>query len=324
MLRRETFWRVTWLLEAGAVGWFFVQALRLLFGALYAHVSSADIVLRLGDPGPSVPGAVLPAVAQAEVVIVGVALLLPLLAFLLARRPVAFALSAAVVAVGRVFMTLDAPLVKVLGAAITVVGAAFYLAAQARQQPSRFALTLAIGLILDQIVRAFGQTLDITWGEAFLGGQTALSILLFATAVLRAGFKRVPPLAATATYSGISLWNGIALGGLLYLECALLGLPNAVARWSGVDYAIIAPWLLVATALPLIPEARDIARRILTLVDAQWRGWLWLMLISLLVVIGNRFTGAVAAAALIAAQFLVVLLFQRRIVAGLTAGAVKG
>jgi hypothetical protein len=51
MLRRESVFRSFWVAEAGAVGWFLVQALRLLPGALYAHISSADIVLRLGDPG---------------------------------------------------------------------------------------------------------------------------------------------------------------------------------------------------------------------------------------------------------------------------------
>jgi len=56
-----------------------------------------------------------------------------------------------------------------------------------------------------------------------------------------------------------------------------------------------------------VPESRDLARRLLTLVDAQWRGWFWLIFISLLVVIGNRFSGPAAAVALIAAQFLLTL-----------------
>lgn len=300
---------MSWWVEAGAVGWFFAQALRFLLGGLYAHVSSADIVLRLGMPEPTVPGVVLPVVAQAEVTIVAIAMFVPLLAFLVVRRPLAFPVTATAVAVGRVFMTLNVPLVAILGAAVAVVGGALYLAALARQQPSRFAVALTLGFVLDQIVRAMGQTLDPTWSESFLGGQTVLSLLLFVVAVARAALR---PLAGPSTpvgYSGISLWGGLALGGLLYLETALLTLPNAVARWSGAEYSLVAPWLVAATALPLVPEARDTARRVLTLVDAQWRGWFWLLLISLLAVIGNRFSGPGAAAALVLAQFMTVLAF---------------
>ena len=309
MLRREAFWRATWIVEAAAVGWFFIQALRYLFGTLYAHVSSADIVLRLGDPGPAVPGAVLPVDAQAEVVFVAIALLLPLLAFVLARRPAAFVITVAAVAVGRVFMTLLTPPIGVLGAALTVVGGVLYLAALARQQPSRFAVSLTLGILIDQLVRIGGQSLDPTWSEAFLQPQTALSIGLFAVAAVRSAFRRNPPLKDGMSYSGIGLGGGLALGGLLFLECALLGLPSAVARWSGVSYNLAAPWLVAATALALIPEVREAARQAISLVDAQWRGWFWLLIVCLLLVIGNRFEGVVALAALLLAQFMVVLLF---------------
>ncbi|MBN1965806.1 MAG: endonuclease/exonuclease/phosphatase family protein [Anaerolineae bacterium] len=308
-MRRETTGRVLWLIEVGAIGWFFIQAVRLLLGVIYAHVSSADIVLRLGDPGPNVPGVVLPEVAQAEAIAVLVATLLPLLAFLLDRRPVAFVITGAAVAVGRVFMTLDAPLLTVLGAAIALAGGLLYLAALARQQPTHVALLLTLGLTLDQVVRAFGQTLDLTWSESFLPVQTALSIGLFVVIMLRnAMLGEGAPFARVTAHSGISIWGGLALGSLLYLECALLAVPNAVAHWTGIEYPLVAPLLIAVTALPLVPEARDAARRFLTLVDAQWRGWFWLVVVGLLVVVGNRFNGLGALAALIAAQFLVTLL----------------
>jgi endonuclease/exonuclease/phosphatase family metal-dependent hydrolase len=309
MQRRGTFWQATWLIEAGAVGWFFLQALRFLLGVIYAHVSSADIVLRLGMPDETVTGAVLPAVAQAEVVVVAVAALVPLLGFLLARRPAAFAITAAAVAVGRVFMTLEAPLVGVLGAAITVGAGLLYLAAVARQHPARFGVMLTLGVLLDQIVRAYGQTWDPTWTEAFLGPQTVLSIVLFGVAVLRIALRGESPFKAVPAASGISLSGGLAFGALLFLELALLSLPNAVARWSGVEYGLLAPWLTAATALALIPDAREVARRVLTLVDTQWRGWFWLLSICLLLVVGSRFNGIIPAVTLVIAQFLVVLVF---------------
>ncbi len=212
-------------------------------------------------------------------------------------------------AVGRVFMVVSAPLVGVLGAAIVIAGGALYLAAIARQHPARFGVVITMGLLVDQMVRASGQTLDPTWSESFLPVQTALSALLFVISVARTAFRLDGESTASRAYAGISIMGGIALGALLFLECALLGLPNAIARWTGVDYAILAPWLVAATALPLIPEARYTARRVLTLIDVQWRGWFWLLVISLLFVVGNRFEGPSAAAALIVAQFLVVLAF---------------
>jgi hypothetical protein len=295
--------------EAAAVGWFFVQALRYLLGMLYAHVSSADIVLRLGESWPNRAGVVLPADAQIEVGIVAVAVLVPLLAFLLARRSVAFVITVTLVAIGRVFMTLATPPVGVLGAAIVVAGGMLYFAALSRQQPGRLAVALTLGFVIDQIVRAYGQTLDPTWGEVFLYPQTVISIVLFVIAVVRAASRRNPPLKDGVAYSGIGLGGGIALGGLLFLELALLATPAALARWTGIDYSWAAPWLIAATALPLIPEVRETARQALSLVDAQWRGWFWLLLICLLLVLGNRLGGVVAFVALLMAQGMTVLLF---------------
>ncbi len=306
MNRRESIWQMVWGIEAALVGWFFVQAVRFLLGTLYAHVSGADIVLRLGVPSESVSH-VLPAMVQAEVVAVGVALLAPLLAFLLGRRPAAFVLSAALVAVGRVFMTLNEPFTGVLGGALVIGGGSLYIAALARQMPARLAISLVLGLLLDQIMRAYGHTMDPTWTEAFLPVQTALSVVLFLSVVLRVMALGVSPFAGTPSFSGISFGGGLALGALLFLETALFGLPNAVAHWAGVSYTTIAPWLIAATAFTLIPPARDTARRVLTLVDAQWRGWFWLALISLLVVVGNRFEGLPAGVVLVLAQFLIVL-----------------
>ncbi len=308
MHRRESLWQFTWVVEAALIGWFFVQALRYLPGTLYAHVSSADMVLRLGVPGDG-SFAVLPEVAQTEVTAVAAAALVPVLAWLLARRPVALAIGAAAVAIGRVFMALDDPFVAVLGAAIIVAGGGLYIAATARQLPARLAVLFVLGLLLDQVARAYGQTADPTWGEAFLPVQTGLSIFLFGVALVRVLLRGESPFRAQPSYSGIAAGGGLALGGLFYLQVAVLGTPTAVARWSGMDYTAIAPWLAAATALTLVPLARDIGRRLVTLVDAQWRGWFWLIIVSLLVVIGNRFDGVPAAVVLVLAQFMVVLAF---------------
>src|SRR5664279_2626698 len=105
----------------------------------------------------------------------------------------------------------------------------------------------------------------------------------------------------------INGWSAFALGGLLYIEFAVLGLSNTVARHAGLDYITVAPWLVVATLLPLVPEAREVARRFLGIFDGQFRGWVWYLLIGLLVVVGFRFSGLLAASALIVAQLMVTL-----------------
>src|SRR5258708_7235792 len=105
----------------------------------------------------------------------------------------------------------------------------------------------------------------------------------------------------------INGWSAFAFGGLLYIEFAVLGLSNTVARHAGVDYITIGPWLVVATLLPLVPEVREVALRFLGMFDGQFRGWVWYLLIGLLIVVGFRFSGLLAASALILAQLMVTL-----------------
>ncbi|NJL95116.1 MAG: hypothetical protein HC915_16055 [Anaerolineae bacterium] len=87
----------------------------------------------------------------------------------------------------------------------------------------------------------------------------------------------------------------------------MLGLPNAAARWAELDYYLMLPLSLTATLLALVPEARAQAGRFLGLFDGQYRGWLWALLLALLLVLGERFNGVLAGLALALAQFFVLL-----------------
>ncbi len=58
----------------------------------------------------------------------------------------------------------------------------------------------------------------------------------------------------------LPFWGAVGLSGLLYLELALLALPNAIAARADTDYTIFAPILVVATLLPLVPAVRGWAR----------------------------------------------------------------
>ena len=110
-------------------------------------------------------------------------------------------------------------------------------------------------------------------------------------------------------YGLLPFWGAVGLSGLLYLELALLALPNAIAGRADTDYTTIAPFVLAATLLPLIPAVRGRARAFIGVFDGNVRGWLWMLLIALLIVFGTRLHGIVAGAALVMAQFFVSMIW---------------
>ncbi len=300
------------LAEAALVGLFFVQLIRFLYGALYAHVGSASLVSRTLnlDSIAGMPGVVDPANVQTELIVVGIALFAPLLSVIFGRVWFGPAVAASLVAAGRVFMTANgASYLGVIGALVAAGAAGVYIATIAIRRPGMAPLCFVLGFAGDQMIRLYGSTVDVTWRSEFLPIQTVISLGLFIVAVLAAVFDRLavadeenPP-----QRGEISGWSAFAMGGLLYLEFAVLALPNTVAHRAGVDYIAVAPWLMVATLLPVVPETRELARRFLGMFDGQYRGWVWSLLIGLLLVLGFRFSGPLAAFALIVAQLMVSL-----------------
>ncbi|HLY25835.1 MAG TPA: endonuclease/exonuclease/phosphatase family protein [Aggregatilineales bacterium] len=309
--RRDTVVTAFFLIEAALVGIFFISAFRFVYAALYAHVSSASIVNVTSDiTAITAPGVVLPPDAQTELIVAAIGLFVPLLSFIFARLWFGPALIAIVVAAGRVFLTTyGSSTVGVIAGIVTVSGGLLYLATIAIRRPNFFPLCLIIGFGWDQLNRISGSTMDMTVTTDFLVGQTVLSLGLFATATVGAVLDRLrPPPEGTEVQRGeIGGWGAFALAGLLYAEFAVLGLPNTVARHAGIDYLAVAPWLLVATLLPLLPPVREATRRFLGMFDGQFRGWVWVLFIGLLIVVGFRFNGALAAGTLILAQLLVSL-----------------
>jgi endonuclease/exonuclease/phosphatase family metal-dependent hydrolase len=303
LLRRDLFR----LIEAALIGLFFVQAVRFLYGTLYAHLSSASLVLLTSNISAlgAEPGVVDVLEVQNELIITGAMLLLPLLVVIFGRLWFGPALVAIVAAVGRVFMTANGgTTLGVAGAAVTAGAAILYLACIAVRRPSMFPLMLIAGVAGDQIIRLIGNTADFTWNATYLTEITIASLVLFLAAVLAAIFDRLT-LADKAEPKGeIAGWNAFALGGLLYLQFAVFGLPNTLGHRVEVGYLSVAPLLIVATLLPIVPEVRSFARQFLGMFDSQYRGWIWFLLICLLMVVGFRLTGLVAASALVTAQFL--------------------
>ena len=299
------------LAEAALVGLFFVQAIRFVYGTLYAHASSARILTVTANQAAvaSLPGVVSLTDVQTELLIAIVALFVPLLAFIFGRLWFGPALVAIVVAAGRVFITTNGTTIfGGIGGIVTASAGLLYIASIAIRRPNRVPMCLVLGFAGDQLIRLFGNTADLTVNAQFLPAQTVLSLALFAIAVLAAIFERLnPPEGEAAQHGEISGWSAFAFGGLLYLEFAVLGLPNTVAHHARLDYIQVAPWLTVATLLPLVPEVREWARRFLGMFDGQFRGWVWFLLVGLLIVIGFRFSGPLSAGALILAQLIVSL-----------------
>ncbi len=281
-------------IEAIMVGLFFVQALRYLIGMVYSRTASASLVAVI-DPAildTSRSGVVDPAIVSSELMLLGFLLGLPVLAIVLGRQRWMFVITAILVAVGRVFMIMDAPpITPTASAGLVISGGLFYIAVlisnRARLMPVLFIMAFA----LDQIIRAVGNTFDPTWSSSFTTFQLILSVGLVVISVLNITVLR----RQNETTSNVSqdnslltLWGGVALGAMVFLELSLLALPNAVAGRAEVDYATFVPLLIVATLLPLIPAVRMRVRSLIGAFDSGSRGWVWMLLIILMLVVGTR------------------------------------
>ncbi len=318
-------------LEAGAVGLFFVQTVRFAYATLYARASSADLVQRVpaGTSLAGVPGVVDITTVQPEVVALVALLALPLLSLVIARWRWSLPLAVILVALGRSLAMQTADL-RVPASGLVIGGGLLYLAVTAIRRPGFFAPTLLLGFTGDQIIRALGDTMDRSWQSEYsltfsptadrsfsveVGVVIALATILLILLSVLLWFIERRAAAAERKAEGYSppltgqmnLWGGLALGAILFLEFTLFGLPNVVAHWSGADYTALVPWLLAATTLPLVPEVREQARRFAGMFDGAWRGWLWVLLLGLLLVVGRRYDGLAAGFALVFAQFLVAL-----------------
>ncbi len=312
-------------LEAGTVGLFLVQAVRFTYASLYARASSADLVQRVPNRAAlqGVPGVVELSTVQGEIVALLALLLLPLTALLVARWRWSLPLAVILVALGR-SMALQSADLQVTAASLVIGAGLLYLTLTIIRRPMFFPTTILLGFAGDQFIRALGDTYDRTWQTDYrinMAGQIdiemgiiiapatialiLLALLLWylerrADLIARRQEGYAPPLTGQ-----MNAWGGLSLGAIFFLEFTLLALPNAVARWADVPYAGVVPWLLGATLLPLVPEVRAQAARFAGMFDAAWRGWLWALLLSLLLVVGRRYDGLPAALALVLAQFLV-------------------
>lgn len=308
-------------LEAGIVGLFLIQAIRFVYAGLYARANSADLVERVADPAAlaGTPGVVELATVQNEIIALAALLLLPVLALVIGRWRASLPFAVILVALGR-SLAIQTRDLEILGGSLVIGAGLLYAALVIIRRPSFFPAIILVGLAGDQFIRALGDTTDPSWQRGYVldvagyfsvGIEIVIAVAAIILIFLSIGLWFVEQREARAEgyvappRGVLNLWGALALGGILFLELTLLGLPNVVARWADVDYAGVVPWMLAATTLPLVPEIRAAAGRFAGMFDGAWRGWLWLLLFGLLLVVGDRYDGIPAAIALALAQFAI-------------------
>lgn len=293
------------LVEGSIVVLFFLEAARAAFAAL---LSLVNVALQTGQ--------VTFGLIEGHAVL----LLVVVLPWLAPRGrtalPELLSLSAIGVGTARLMMGLPVPGLQLYAALVVLGLGAVYFASLLRANWQRWIIAWIIGLTLDQLMRA-GNSYDITlrsWVTVpalgvelaipWLAVQAVLTVLLIAVSRLARGTAHQEPYRPAR----LSIGGGVAFGAFLALELLALAMPNVGARWSGVSFGMLVPWLLLATTLPLAVSMRQIMGETLSMFGEGLRGWIWLTLLLMLTVVSNRLDGPGAAGALVVAQYMTVLL----------------
>jgi endonuclease/exonuclease/phosphatase family metal-dependent hydrolase len=301
--------RLRSIIEAGLVGLFFIQALRAAVGLLYSRLASASIypAIDLSLVDPAIEGLVSPVVVRGELVLLAWMVALPVITIAIGRWRGTLFLAGLAVAASRLVMSLDSAQVSMAAGAILTIGSSLiYFAVMVRHRLAHLPYAFVIGFTTDQLLRAVGNTLD---PSIFSPAYPTIQIILSAVLALLVIINAVRPLVfSPQDERGLfTIWGALGFGALLFLELALLSSPNAIAGRAGYDYTVVVPLLIAATALPLAPVVQRMARAFVSLFDPSTQGWVWMLLLVLLVVVGTRVQGVVGAVALVIAQLVATL-----------------
>ena len=298
--------RVFRLVEGSLVALFFFQAARAVFAVLLRLLQTALIASQVDL-----------VTANAHLFFVGALVLLWLVPRQRRRLPVLMMLTAIGAGAARVGLPVQLPLIRFYSGLLVFVLSAVYFASLIRANYRTWIAALVMGLTLEQLLRA-RDTFDLTLHAVTNLPVGDLRLLRMPMAVLqivvlvimvgisvmaRRSAHREPYEPANVTSLG-----GLAFGGFVALHLCVLGLPNVMARWAEVPYAVLVPWVILATVLPMLPASRRVVGEALGVFDDRLRGWVWLFLFLLMLMVGNRLRGLGAAGALIIAQFMAVML----------------
>ena len=222
------------MLEAASVLLFFLQAVRVLFsvlfGIIYDQVFAGPVTYWL----------------FISILLVIGAFLAP---WLTPRTPGRswLAVFAILAALGRIALSINDAQVRFWGSLVVLAAAGLYLVALITLSKPIALPALVVALALDQLFRLAGDTYDVSLRPGWLWVQVAWTALLVILGV-RWNLQSAP---ARRSYGAPGAFWGLAIGSFFFLETSLLSLPNAVARWSGGSYPLVALGLLAITLLPL-------------------------------------------------------------------------
>jgi len=312
-------WR---MVEATAILLFWLQAMRVLFSVLFGVIYDTLFDAEL---------------SFAVVGIIFVFVLAALLAPAVSPRDsnkgrMGLFIAVLVAAVARAPLTINDPWLRLAGAIVVVGATGIYLALLLRRRGEMVPVVLVLALLVDQLARAYGDTWDATLQPGFLPVQIVLCLALIGVAWTvysrppdsdrsRSVRSRSGRSRSGRSRSGrspdrapLGVGGGLALGGFLFLQTAVLAQPHVLARWTGVAYEWTAPALLLLMALPLFFITNNRfqlygGRPLQEL--ARWgvlaRGGLLLGGVLLGLAIGRHLGGILALAALLLAQLLLLL-----------------
>lgn len=270
------------MVETGLLALFFVQALRYSIGGIYSTVSAAVVQFTQTSALTDDLNTLLP--------MLGASLALPLLTLLIGGIRWSFALFALLIALFRLLMVAPDTSTPLLPSLVVVAGGFSYIVLIVRQRATLLPVFFIVGFALDQVWRAYGNTLDISLSRDYFPIQVALSTLVVLLSVINVA-KPIPiarDLSVNHPYGALSFTSALALGASCFLQLSLFALPNAVAGRTSGDYTLLAPALIAATLAPLLPFVRTQARQLIAPFDSSTRGWIWLVFLALLVIIGTR------------------------------------
>jgi endonuclease/exonuclease/phosphatase family metal-dependent hydrolase len=316
-------------LEAGLAGFLFIGVIRFLIGSLYSRLGSASITLNLTPEliPANTPGVFPLNTLTNELSFLVYMVALPLLTIFLGRFRWISMIALLLVGAGRILMISVTPISPLIGAAMTFGGGLVYMAMLVRFRAQHLPYFFVLGITADQLMRALGNTLDPTWSATRLGidafgfplaldtqllviGSAVLVLALALIILIGESRRQVQEESSLNRNDGLMpFWGAVGLGGLLFLQLAFLGLPNALTGRAGVDYTLFSPFITVATVLPIVPFIRQRAASVIGIFDSGLRGWLWMLIITLLIIVGTRFQGLLAGVALIIGQFITSLLW---------------
>lgn len=227
-------------IEATSIVLFLLQALRVAFSVLFGIIYDQVFA---GSPDAWLP------------ISVGLLVLAVAMPAVAPRNPSRnwLAAVACLAALARIGLTFNDATLRYWTSLVVLASAGLYLAGLLTARRSLALPSLLTALALDQVLRAAGQTFDLSLQPAWLPVQIFWAALVIGIAVSLAWRGTIGD--RQANLMGVRA--SLGLGGLLFLETSLLSLPNAQARWSGTPYPILAPIVLALTLLPLIPLIRQ-------------------------------------------------------------------